>query len=253
MVVSAAPDPVVVWHDLECGGYRADLALWRELADAAAEGSHSARVLDLGAGSGRVTLELARAGHRLTALDRDERLLAALRERAGGLAVETIAADARDFELRRGGFDLCLVPMQTLQLLRGPAERRALFTHAREHLREGGLLACAIVSDVDEFDSLDGGLGPSPERTKIGPTLYLSRAVRVRRSRGTITIERERLIVADGDETPAVPEHDVVELEVLPLDRLGVELTDAGLEPQPIRTIAETEDHSGSEVVIGRA
>jgi hypothetical protein len=75
----------------------------------------------------------------------------------------------------------------------------------------------------------------------------------VRRSRGTITIERERLIVADGDETPAVPEHDVVELEVLPLDRLGVELTDAGLEPQPIRTIAETEDHSGSEVVIGRA
>ena len=42
------PEPeLVVWHDLECGGYDADLPLWRELA-ADADGP----VLDLGAGTG---------------------------------------------------------------------------------------------------------------------------------------------------------------------------------------------------------
>jgi 2-polyprenyl-3-methyl-5-hydroxy-6-metoxy-1,4-benzoquinol methylase len=66
----------VVWHDLECGSYRADLPLWRELA--AREGDP---ILDVGAGSGRVALELAGAGHRVTALDLDPDLLRVLRDR----------------------------------------------------------------------------------------------------------------------------------------------------------------------------
>ena len=78
-------------------------------------------ILDVGAGTGRVALELARAGHRVTALDIDPELLGALRERAGGLPVETVRADARTFELERRDFALCLVPMQTIQLLGGAA------------------------------------------------------------------------------------------------------------------------------------
>ena len=60
----------VIWHDVECGGYAADLPLWRELARAEA-----GPVLDVGAGAGRVALELARHGHDVTALDRDAVLL----------------------------------------------------------------------------------------------------------------------------------------------------------------------------------
>ncbi len=41
MVVSSS---AVVWHDLECGSYAADLPLWRELASAAqADGPAGAR------------------------------------------------------------------------------------------------------------------------------------------------------------------------------------------------------------------
>ena len=46
----------IAWHDAECGSYRADLPLWRELADEA-----GGPVLDLGCGSGRVALDLAAA------------------------------------------------------------------------------------------------------------------------------------------------------------------------------------------------
>ncbi len=67
----------VIWHDLECGGYVADLPLWRELAR-----ERGGPILDVGAGTGRVALDLARNGHEVTALDRDPELLDALRRRA---------------------------------------------------------------------------------------------------------------------------------------------------------------------------
>ena len=63
----------VIWHDIECGAYAEDLPLWRSLA-----AEYGDPVLDVGAGTGRVALDLARAGYRVTALDRDPELLAAL-------------------------------------------------------------------------------------------------------------------------------------------------------------------------------
>jgi len=81
-----------IWHDLECGGYSEDLALWRELADRS-----GGPVLDVGAGTGRVTLELAAHDVEVVALDIDEPLLAALEVRAAELPVATVLADARQF------------------------------------------------------------------------------------------------------------------------------------------------------------
>ena len=254
MVVTAPPCPSVVWHDLECGRYDADLPLWRELASAAAPGGAAvSRVLDVGSGTGRVALDLARAGHFVTALDNDGALLDALAVRASGLTVATALADARDFSLQDRDFDLCLVPMQTLQLLHGASDRAGLFASARAHLRPGAWLACAIVTEVDEFDARRGGLGPSPERVEIGGTLYMSRAVRVAREDGRFTIERERLTVATDGEPQTPLEQNRVELEVLDERILWAELRAAGFSPEPTRAIAETEEHSGSEVVIARA
>ena len=87
-------DMKTIWHDLECGGYVEDLEVWRGLAR-----RQGGPVLDVGAGTGRVTLDLARAGYAVTALDVCDELLATLRERAAGLDVATVAADARSFAL----------------------------------------------------------------------------------------------------------------------------------------------------------
>lgn len=236
----------VVWHDLECGDYRADLPLWRELAE-----RHDGPILDVGAGTGRVALDLARAGHQVTALDQNPELLGALRERASDLQVETVCADARSFALHRRDFGLCLVPMQTLQLLHGSTERVAFLRCARAHLRADGLLACAIVTALEPFACAEGDPGPSPETTWIGATRYASRATRVSVLERTVVIERERRIT-----TPAVDpeiERNVVELDRVDAVELEREAMAAGLHPVATREISPTSEYVGSTVVMLRA
>jgi SAM-dependent methyltransferase len=242
----------VVWHDLECGAYSADLSLWRALADRSRDGDRPARVLDVGAGTGRVSLDLARAGHDVTALDLDPELLGALCERAGDLPVQTVCADARSFELDRRDFDLCVVPMQTLQLLRDSSERVACMRCARAHLRAGGLLACAIVLDLDQFDCAAGDAGPAPETVWIGEILFSSRATRVSVLERAAVIERERRrIVRPAFESEI--ERNLVELDLVSVSELEREAIAAGLQPIPHQEIASTDEHVGSTVVMFHA
>jgi SAM-dependent methyltransferase len=277
VVVSASPRAgAVLWHDLECGSYTADLPLWRELAGpagragAAGAGARAGAVLDIGAGTGRVALDLAGRGHLVTALDLDQELLDALRERAAEAAVrtrvETVCADARTFELPRRDFAVCVAPMQTVQLLGGADGRIAFLRRVRAHLRPGGVLACAIVTEIEPFDCDAGDLGPSPEIARVNGSVYVSRATRVHLGRRSIRIERERSVLAEtlshhGDTelsresnraaalSPA-PERDVVELDRVSVPRLRREGREAGLTALGTRSIAATEEHAGSAVVM---
>src|SRR3977135_2147240 len=99
----------VIWHDVECGGYAQDLSLWRSLAD-----DHGDPVLDVGAGTGRIALDLARRGHEVLALDLDAALVAELARRPGAVSITAITADAREFDLGRP-IALCILPKQTIQ------------------------------------------------------------------------------------------------------------------------------------------
>jgi SAM-dependent methyltransferase len=243
----------VRWHDLECGAYEADLALWRGLARTACGDPPCSRILDVGAGTGRVTLDLAGAGYGVTALELQPALLGALRRRAGRLDVETEQADARDFELTRRDFGLCIVPMNTIQLFGGSAARSAFLSRAKAHLRPGGLLACTIITEPEPFDSAGGEREASPEIVRVGGFIYVSRTTRVSVLRGSILIERERQIISLPDlrEPPA-------EREVIKLDRLGTsglerEGIGAGLRVERARRVPPTDEHAGSAVVVLRA
>jgi SAM-dependent methyltransferase len=258
----------VIWHDLECGSYAADLPLWRELASGASAGPGIGAppapasapappaVLDVGAGSGRVALDLARHGHRVTALDLDAELLGALRERAGEMELETVRADARTFALERHDFALCIAPMQTIQLLGGATGRLQFLRRARAHLVPGGVLACAIVTDIDAFDCYAGDVGPSPEIARIDGSSYISRATRVQAGKRVVRIERERSVLAPTRTgAPARPacERDVVELDRVGVAQLQREGRQAGLASAGTRPIAATEEHTASIAVIFHA
>jgi SAM-dependent methyltransferase len=245
----------VVWHDLECGCYSADLPLWRELAMRAATETEAQPLLDIGAGTGRVALDLAARGHNVTALDLEEQLLSALRERAATAEtpVETACADARTFALSRRDFAVCLAPMQTIQLLGGAARRIAFLRQAHAHLRPGGLLACAIVTEIEPFDCAAGDSGPSAEAAEMDGRRYISRAVSVQVADSSISIERERSIRGDVPAGQATDERNIVELDRLSATQLRREGHEAGFVSAGTRSIPATQEHVGSEVVLLRA
>ena len=240
----AAAD-AVAWHELECGRYRADLGLWLRLAEAA-----GGPVLDVGAGSGRVALALARAGHEVVALDLDPALLEALAARAAKLPLRTVCADARELALEQR-FGCCLVPMQTIQLLGGARGRARFLRRARLHLRPGGLLAAAVLPpELEQFDVEQGG-APAPDVMRRGGVRYVSRPAALRLERSAIVIERLRERHAGGVE-PA-RSRDVIRLDRVTLAQLETEGRRAGFTPEPAAAIAETSEHVGSDVVMLRA
>jgi SAM-dependent methyltransferase len=234
----------VVWHDVECGRYDADLDLWLELARDA-----GGAVLDVGAGAGRVALRLAAAGHAVTALDVDPALLAALEERAGaaGLEVATVLADAAGFDAGEAAFALVAVPMQTIQLL--PAAGRAgFFASARRAVAPGGIVALAIADELEDFDS-DAEL-PLADVGETAGWRYVSQPTAVRAVEGGAQIERLRHSIApDGRRTT---EEDVVFLADVTAAGLEAEGAAASLHPAGRRRVEATADHVGAEVVLLR-
>jgi SAM-dependent methyltransferase len=234
------------WHDLECGGYDADLPLWRALAADLPPGRD---VLDVGCGAGRVTLDLARRGYRVTGLDRDPVLLDALRERARGLPVTLAFGDARDFDLGRR-FGLCIVPMQTIQLLGGPAGRAAFLARARAHLEPGATLAAAVADALEGYDE-DPDVLPLPDMGEQDGWVFSSQPVAVRDHGDRVAIERIRQAVAPDGSVNA--EDDVVELDRVDAAQLEEEAAAAGFAALPPRRVEATLDHVGSEVVVLRA
>jgi SAM-dependent methyltransferase len=236
----------VRWHDLECGGYDADLSLWRRIAE---EGGGA--VLDVGAGTGRVALHLAQNGFRVVALDRDPLLLAALSARAAAarVSVQTVCADARELSLEER-FGAIIVPMQTIQLLGGPEARLGFLARVREHLAPRGLFGAALADPMDGYDA-EHDQPPLPDMVEAEGVVYSSRPVAVRLLSEGIAIERIRETVdPDGRRTVSA---DRIVLDTLAPAHLHRELVAAGLTPLPPRAVPPTVEYVGSAVVMARA
>jgi len=233
-----------VWHDLECGGYAEDLAVWHTLAATA-----GGPVLDVGAGTGRVTLELAARGVEVVALDIAQPLLTALECRAGELPITTVLADALDFHLDRQ-FSLILVPMQTLQLFAGSHGRGAFFRIALAHLIPGGVLAAALADAMDCFDDEHDMLPPAETREILG-TRYSSQLLRVVDEHGRAAIHRRREVFAAHGRCETIDV--VLHLDRVLAHEVATEAHQVGFIIEPYLEIPETDQYLGSTVLVLRA
>jgi SAM-dependent methyltransferase len=238
------PEEWVIWHDLECGAYAADLPLWSTLAAEA-----GGPVLDLGCGTGRVSLPLSTAGIDVVGVDREAVFVAELNARAArdGLAVTARVGDVRDLELG-GSFALAVAPMQLLQILGGEEERRACLESISRHLGRDGRAAFAVVED---FDAAHEGPPPLPDVLEVDGWVYSSLPVSVRPAWEGIIITRLRQIVSPQGEM--TEEQDEVHLSDLPAERLEEEAEAAGLRPAARLQIDQTDTHVGSTVVVVEA
>ena len=109
------------------------------------------RVLELACGSGRVTVPMAAAGHRVLATDLSIDVLSLLAERLterqaiqSGIAgrVEIQQADMVSFDIKESFKAVCL-PMASITLL-NPEQRRTTIRCAAAHMAIGGALIASI-------------------------------------------------------------------------------------------------------------
>ncbi|MDP9349635.1 MAG: class I SAM-dependent methyltransferase [Gemmatimonadota bacterium] len=125
-----------------------------------------ARVLDLACGWGRHSIELARAGFRVTGVDFSETLLARARKRAkaAGVEVEWVRADMREIPWT-GEFDAVLSLFSSLGYFLSDAEDLRVLQAAHRALRPGGFLLLetmhrdflvADYADRDWWETEDG-------------------------------------------------------------------------------------------------
>ncbi|MCB0866783.1 MAG: class I SAM-dependent methyltransferase [Solirubrobacterales bacterium] len=223
----------LIWHDLESGGYAADLDFWASLGPA--------RMLELGAGAGRVSLMLAVCGSRVSAVDLDGELLDALGHRAGelGAEVETITADARTLDLGTR-FEHVIAPAAFVQLLTRPEDRVAMMERAGRHLEPGGILWLAVHPDLDQA-LFDPALPPGP--TWVGP--YESRIEDARREGDLLILRfRRRDRLAERTTTAEVIYADAGDLEA--------EALEAGLRLRE-RVVLPEDDRYSESVILGLA
>ena len=132
-------------------------------------------------GTGRVALDLARAGH---AVDRARQRRRAARRARRARAGELDVADGRRrrprLRARTQRFALCIVPMQTIQLLGGAGGRaRVPAQCAARTCGPAGVLAIAIADELELFEVADGGAGAAARHPRAS-TASSTRASRPR-------------------------------------------------------------------------
>ena len=115
-----------------------DQGFYQELA-----ASLTGPVLELGCGTGRVTLPLARAGRQVTGLDLSTAMLSILRDKLGAEPPEVqgrvtlVEGDMANFDLP-DRFGLILMPFRAFQHLLEPEQQRRCLELVARHLRPDG-------------------------------------------------------------------------------------------------------------------
>jgi|SRR5579862_5291659 len=131
--------------------FRGDVEWYRTMA-----AESGGPVLELGAGTGRITLPIAQAGIEISALDASAQMLAILEDKLTACAPEVrarvrrITADMRTFDLPQK-FALIIAPFRAFLHNITEADRIACLERVRHHLRPNGCFAFNVFHPSLEF------------------------------------------------------------------------------------------------------
>ena len=174
---------------------RRDVEFWRRLAVAA-----DGRVLELGCGTGRITLPVARDGVAVTGIDRSAAMLeraCAKRTRSRlSTLVDFVRGDIRLLPFRSRRFGLVMAPYGILQSLVRERDLAATLASVSRILVRGGRFAIDLVPDLPDWSEYRG------RRTltgRIGRGMRVSLVESVRQDRPRkLTIFDQRYTAVHG-------------------------------------------------------
>lgn len=112
----------------------------------------SRRAVELAVGTGRVAIPLSQRGVEVTGVDNSEEMVARLKAKPGGEAVEIVMGDMAEVPVE-GEFPLIYLPFNTLFALLTQERQLTCFRNVARHLAPGGrfVLDC-FVPDMTRFD-----------------------------------------------------------------------------------------------------
>ncbi|HEX7004828.1 MAG TPA: class I SAM-dependent methyltransferase [Trueperaceae bacterium] len=124
-------------YDEQYRRYRDDIPHYLRLA-----ADHGGPVLEVGAGTGRLCIALARAGHEVVGIDSSPQMLERGRQNAAreGVELRLEQGDMRDFELE-ARFPLVVAAFNTLMHLHTLDDQDRALGRLRSHLEPGGAFA----------------------------------------------------------------------------------------------------------------
>ncbi len=136
-------DTIARYYDLIYADRTDDIEMW--LALAAEAGTD---ILEIGCGTGRITVPLLEAGFRVTGIDLSADALAVAKKKieAGNFAGQAtlLQADMRDFNLPRTDFDMAFIPINTIMHCLTTADQQSTLKRSHNHLRPGGWLVVDV-------------------------------------------------------------------------------------------------------------
>jgi SAM-dependent methyltransferase len=150
--------PFYDWENARTLGRR-DVPFWQRVALQA-----TGRVLELGCGTGRVTLPLAKAGVPIVGVDRSNQMLDRLRARLrsrlraaakgtrfGAARLDLARADIRALPFASRSFGMAIAPYGILQSLLDDDDLRATLDSVARVLEPGGTFGIDLVPDVPNW------------------------------------------------------------------------------------------------------
>lgn len=148
-------------------------------------------VLELGCGTGRVLVPIAREGIQITGLDLSEFMLTKCREKLEKEPpeirqnAETVLGDMRTFDVNNS-FSLTIIPFRPFQHLVTPDDQISCISNIYKHLQPGGRFILDIFNpDLKRIASL-----PSEKEVEDLPEVTLSDGRKLRRTGRVTNINR---------------------------------------------------------------
>ena len=168
------------WENARTMG-RQDVRFWRDLAR-----REGGPVLELGCGTGRITMPIARTGVRVVGVDRSAAMLEYAKHRAKRLAVANrpglVIADIRSLPFAARSFPAIIAPYGILQSLTREADLAATLSEAARVVVPGGTIGIDLVPDLVAWDEYRDRVR-FRGRTRQGASLTLVESVRQDRRR----------------------------------------------------------------------